>query len=550
MAARRHLTVGSSALIALAALAVCFLLAGGASAAPSCSSWSVKGLGGCLTFAERVRGAAVSGNCCGLSQAIALTGYSDRAGFTSVQVAAVVVDRLPEPAPSIDVDSAAEPPAPEPSPPYVVPAPTFTSTSPASPGTSVNPLVAGSATPGSTVDLYANSACAGSPVGSGSASSFESPGIATTVEGASTTTFYATATIGEQASACSTSSITYADSSPAKPRLTWTDPESPGAKTSIHVGGSAEAGTTVDLYPTAGCTGSPVAGTAAELASPGLAVTVDENATTTFSATATDAAGDVSACSSPITYVEASSQILFEAQHVADFEKIEECTAERTADVPDPLGSGRTVLGFTVYDTDVYATGCPHAPGPPQGSSNPRAQGESPAFVDEGDEFWLRAKILIPSSYPTLPGSGSFLTMIGLFGPPFEGSSPWRFEAQGSNFVYERNSTYGDTPWKAPLEKGKWVEIMLHERFAAGNNGWIEFWFNGNPVTFFASGSSGNPNKEEPTQKLVMATRDASNDGGANSFRMAQYRAAGMFDTASLYFQFLKVGETKASVGG
>ena len=549
MTASRHLTVGSSVLLSLAALAVCFLLTGGASAAPSCGSWQIKGIGGCLAETRSpVETPRQRANCCGLSEAIALGRFSKPAGFTSGQV--VVEEKyLAEVAPLKDVYSA-EPVASKIDFPLVLAEPTFTSTSPASPGASVNPLLQGSADPESTVKLYADSGCSGSPVASDSASGFESPGIATTVEKASTTTFYATATIGGLTSACSTSSITYVNDAPAKPSLAWTDPESPGAKTSIHVGGSAAAGTTVELYSTDNCTGSPVTGTAAQLASPGLAVTVSGNTTTTFSATATDPAGNVSACSSPLTYVEASAQILFEAQHLADFEKIEECTSERTTEVPDPLGSGRTVLGFTTYDTDIYGTGCPHPTGPPKGSSNPRAQGVSPAFVEEGAEFWLRAKILIPSTYPTLPGGGGFLTMIGLFGPPFEGSSPWRFEAQGANFVFERNSTYGDTPWKAPLEKGRWVEIMLHERFAAGSDGWIEFWFNGNEVTFFKPGSSANPKGEEPTQKLAMATRDASNDGGANSFRMAQYRAAGMFGVASLYFQFLKVGETRASVGG
>ena len=63
------------------------------------------------------------------------------------------------------------------------------------------------------------------------------------------------------------------------------------------------------LYSTAGCTGSPAAtGTAAAFASPGLTVTVAAGSTTTFRATATDAAGNVSACStSSLTYVHDST---------------------------------------------------------------------------------------------------------------------------------------------------------------------------------------------------------------------------------------------------
>ena len=70
------------------------------------------------------------------------------------------------------------------------------------------------------------------------------------------------------------------------------------------VKGTAEAGSTVKLYATAGCTGTPAAtGTAAAFASPGLTATVVLGSTTTFRATATDAAGNTSACStSSLTY--------------------------------------------------------------------------------------------------------------------------------------------------------------------------------------------------------------------------------------------------------
>ena len=63
--------------------------------------------------------------------------------------------------------------------------------------------------------------------------------------------------------------------------------------------GTAEAGSTVKLYTTAGCTGSPAAtGTAAAFGSPGLTASVVVGTTTTFKATATDAAGNTSGCSS------------------------------------------------------------------------------------------------------------------------------------------------------------------------------------------------------------------------------------------------------------
>src|SRR5207248_1486757 len=92
---------------------------------------------------------------------------------------------------------------------------------------------------------------------------------------------------------------------PAAPSGLATSPASrSGASTGADVTGAAEAGSTVRFYTTAGCSGTAAAsGTAADFGSAGLAVTVAANSTTTFRATATDAAGNVSGCSAGVTYV-------------------------------------------------------------------------------------------------------------------------------------------------------------------------------------------------------------------------------------------------------
>ncbi len=90
---------------------------------------------------------------------------------------------------------------------------------------------------------------------------------------------------------------------PAAPTLTRTTPASPSESLSPFVIGSATSGTTVKLYTNASCSGSAVAtGTAAAFASPGFQVSVAESSTTTFYATATDDLGNVSDCSSGISY--------------------------------------------------------------------------------------------------------------------------------------------------------------------------------------------------------------------------------------------------------
>src|SRR5205823_6419943 len=86
-------------------------------------------------------------------------------------------------------------------------------------------------------------------------------------------------------------------------------PASPANNNSPKIVGNAEAGSTVKLYTNSTCTSAVAAtGSAAAFASPGLTVSVTDNTSTTYYATATDAVGNTSACaSSSITYVEDSA---------------------------------------------------------------------------------------------------------------------------------------------------------------------------------------------------------------------------------------------------
>ena len=93
-------------------------------------------------------------------------------------------------------------------------------------------------------------------------------------------------------------SITVDTTAPAAPSGLATSASSPSSELKPRIVGVAEAGSTVRLYDNATCTGSPRAsGSAATLASPGLQITVAAGSTTTLYATATDAAGNASGCS-------------------------------------------------------------------------------------------------------------------------------------------------------------------------------------------------------------------------------------------------------------
>jgi Tol biopolymer transport system component len=91
---------------------------------------------------------------------------------------------------------------------------------------------------------------------------------------------------------------------PPAPKLEGTNPPSPAASTAPKIFGEAKAESTVKLYANSNCSGEPVAhGSAAQLASPGIAVVVGVGETARFWATA-EAEGFVSLCGSPISYTQ------------------------------------------------------------------------------------------------------------------------------------------------------------------------------------------------------------------------------------------------------
>jgi hypothetical protein len=99
----------------------------------------------------------------------------------------------------------------------------------ASPSASLKPRITGAAEAGSTVRLYDNDTCAGSPRATGSAASFASPGLQITVPADSTTTVYARATdAAGNVSPCSTSNATYVHEQPPDPPDPPNPPNPPG----------------------------------------------------------------------------------------------------------------------------------------------------------------------------------------------------------------------------------------------------------------------------------------------------------------------------------
>src|SRR4051794_4275471 len=230
-----------------------------------------------------------------------------------------------------------------------------------------------------------------------------------------------------------------------------------------------------------------------------------------------------------------SADVLFRGARIGDFHENQSAPGAVT-EVPDPAGSGAQVFKMTVKNSDVY----PLTP-----TADPRAQLTSPAIIDPGEEFWWSGKFFLPSDFPSsVPG---WLTVMeGPYGAPFDGTPPWHIEVNGDHIQWTRNDTYDyDVPWQMPLVRNQWVDVVVHERFAA--DGWVEMWVDGQQIAFFGS-NTYNPSHEAPTIRLSMATRDHSNDEGPNFTVIQSYRKAGMFSSVSLFQGPMAIGRTRAAV--
>ena len=186
----------------------------------------------------------------------------------------------------------------------------LTGTSPGSPSRTTAPVVSGATEPRVQVRLYTSGACEGMPAATTTADDSGAFSTQVTVAANATTLLRASAVdAAGNASACS-ASLPYVEDStaPAAPTLSGLEPASPSFENSIALSGTTVADATVRIYTTDGCSGQPVAEVRPDdQGAFRLFLDVNDDTTTTFRATATDAAGNVSACGEGLTYVEDST---------------------------------------------------------------------------------------------------------------------------------------------------------------------------------------------------------------------------------------------------
>jgi len=178
---------------------------------------------------------------------------------------------------------------------------------PSSPANNNSPHLTGNAEARSMVKVYA-SACTGSPVASAVATAQGTFDIALSVADNTTTAFFVSSTDSAgNVSTCAAAPVYIEDSqSPGAPTLLSTTPVGPANNNQPIIHGQTEPNATVKAF-VGSCAGSPFMTLSANGTGVfDLQVTVADDTTTGFVATATDAAGNTSPCSNILVYQEDS----------------------------------------------------------------------------------------------------------------------------------------------------------------------------------------------------------------------------------------------------
>ncbi|AGC46982.1 hypothetical protein MYSTI_05706 [Myxococcus stipitatus DSM 14675] len=185
--------------------------------------------------------------------------------------------------------------------------PVLTGFQPVSPGSALSPQVRGTAEKGSTVQVFKGAGCVAPVVVSAVADAATGAFSASVSATANATTGFSARALDlvGNVSAC-TPVINYVHDSvaPGAPALTGFLPASPGSSLTPQVRGTAEKGSTVQVFKGSGCVAPAVMSVGADVSTGAFSasVAVTANTVTGFSARASDAAGNVSACAAPISY--------------------------------------------------------------------------------------------------------------------------------------------------------------------------------------------------------------------------------------------------------
>jgi hypothetical protein len=218
--------------------------------------------------------------------------------------------------------------------------------------------------------------------------------------------------------------------------------------------------------------------------------------------------------------------------------------------VPDPNGSGATVLQMTV-SPQTCAYNCEQ-----------REDWDSPRMIGAGASEYISIPIMVPKSFPCTVGTGSpgqGVMFNEQFGAPTNGSPSNDLDVHnksGGCTAFAFSGDFSGAPggggqaWlgSVPAADGKWHDFIEHVVFSTSPSvGEIQLWEDGNPITFncpnVSAAGCGTTTLHYPTL-IPGGTNGSNNWVQINNYRNFQSTSL----TTTFYHGAPAMGSSYASV--
>ena len=131
------------------------------------------------------------------------------------------------------------------------------------------------------------------------------------------------------------------------------------------------------------------------------------------------------------------------------------------------------------------------------------------------------------------------------YGAPWDGSPSigWflDFGNGAARVRMDRGAQYGhDQPLLSNLPLGRWVDFLVHKKFAntSSGGGFVEAWVDKVPMTFSACGGC---------TRLMTQTMHSSQ--AQVGFYLTSYRARGTFQYFDTYYDAVRIGTSLVTLG-
>jgi hypothetical protein len=218
--------------------------------------------------------------------------------------------------------------------------------------------------------------------------------------------------------------------------------------------------------------------------------------------------------------------------------------------VPDPSGSGATVLQMTV-SPQTCAYGCEQ-----------REDWDSPRMIPAGANEYFSIPIMVPKSFPCSVGTGSpgqGVMFNEQYGSPTSTSPTNDLDVHNKPggcmvFAFSGDFTsYNGQAWlgTTPAADGQWHDFIEHIIFSTNPSvGELQLWEDGNPITFNACSNTSAITGCGTTTLHYATLIPGGTDGSENWVQINNYRNFQNNQTTTYYHGGPAMGPSYASVQG